>query len=381
MENRLNKEVLDIQTSGIRYFNQLASQMDDCIKFTLGEPDFNAHQNVKNAIKKALHNNMTHYGPNAGILELRKEISDNVYLRYGVSYDEDEVCVCIGASEALTSTLKTILNPNDEVIVFEPAYPAYQPLIRMNNAKYIGIDTCKDNFQINEETLKANINKNTKAIILTSPNNPTGTIYNIESLDIIYRLTKELDIFIICDNIYDEITYDEFDSYLKYSNQREKIILIQSFSKAYAMAGFRLGYVCADSSIIQHIIKTHSYFVSGATTFIQHAGISALKTNNNSMVSEYRKRRDYALSKFKEMGLDVDPPAGAFYFFIDISKFNKNSYNFSLELLQKHKVCVIPGRYFGSNCDHYIRISYACSMKQLQEGLKRIHTYIDTYND
>lgn len=381
MENRLNKEVLDIQISGIRHFNNLANEMDDCIKFTLGEPDFSSHLHIKSAVRKALQNNMTHYSANAGLYELRKAICDDVYLRYGVSYDEDEVCVCVGASEALTSTLKTILNPGDEVIVFEPAYPAYQPLIRMNYATYVGINTCEDNFQINEETLRAHITKNTKAIILTSPNNPTGTIYNEASLEIIYNVVKDLNIFVVCDNIYDEITYGEFDSFLKYKDQREKIILIQSFSKAYAMAGYRLGYVCADTTIAAHIIKTHSYYVSGATTFVQYAGISALKTSNKRMVSEYKKRRDYALTKFEEMGLEVNVPDGAFYFFIDISKFNKNSYDFALDLLQRFKVCVIPGRCFGQDCDNYIRLSYACSMKQLQEGLARIHAYLENIDN
>ncbi len=376
MEHRLNKQIVEIQMSGIRQFNQMASQIEGCIKFTLGEPDFQSHANVKGAIKKALHNNLTHYSANAGLLELRKALADDVYLRYGRSYDEDSICVTIGASEGLSSVLQTILNPNDEVIVLEPGYPAYRPLIELNHAKYVGIDTCKHNFQIDETLLKQHITKQTKAIILTSPNNPTGCIYNDASLQAVYNCMKDLDIFVICDNIYDEITFEEWESYLRYKDQKEKIFLIQSFSKTYAMAGYRLGYVCANNLLMQHVVKTHAYAVSGAPTFIQYAAISALKTSTDKMVQQYKKRRDYAMQRFAEMGIDYIPPQGAFYFFINISKYNKNSYDFAYDLLHKNKVCVVPGRYFGSHCDNYIRLSYACSMKELQEGLNRIENYI-----
>ncbi len=376
MENRLNNTIRNIQTSGIRQFNQMASQIEGCIKFTLGEPDFNTPAPIKAALRKAVQQDYSHYSQNAGVPAFRKAICDDVYLRYGFTYEEDEVCVSVGASEALTSALQTILNPNDEVIVFEPAYPAYKPLIELNHAVYKGIDTTSSNFQINHAHLEEVINERTKAIILTSPNNPTGYAYNKESLDAVYKCCKNREIFIICDYIYDEITYESIPSFLSYHDMKDRIIFIQSFSKAYAMAGYRLGYVCAEQNIMKHIIKTHSYFISCAPTTIQMAGLAALKVDTTKMVLEYKNRRDYAIACFAKMGIHIPAPQGAFYLFVDISKYNMNSYDFSYDLLQKHKVCVVPGRYFSSHCDNYIRISYACSMKDLKEGLQRIANYI-----
>ncbi|NBK97386.1 MAG: aminotransferase class I/II-fold pyridoxal phosphate-dependent enzyme [Erysipelotrichia bacterium] len=377
MENRLNKAVLDIEISGIRHFNQMASQIDGCIKFTIGEPNFETDASIKRALKKALDKNMTHYGENAGLFALRNKISDDLYLRYGVKYDEEEIIVTIGASEALSITLRTILNKGDSVIVFEPAYPAYRPLIEMYDAKYIGVDTCSHHFQIEQKQLEKAITEKTKAIILTSPNNPTGSVYNKESIQAVLKCIANRDIFVICDNIYDEIIYEDIPNFVTSQKERNKIIMLQSFSKSYAMAGFRLGYVCADKSIAKHLLKTHSYYVSAAPTFIQQAAISAFQTNNAKMVMQYRKRRDYACERLNAMGINIDAPAGAFYLFINIAQFNMSSYDFAYQLLHEYKVCVVPGCYFGKGCDAYIRLSYACSDADLKEGLDRIENFVN----
>lgn len=381
MENRLNKSVINIELSGIRHFNEMASEIDGCIKFTIGEPNFETDSTIKRAVKKALDKNMTHYGANAGLLELRKKISDDIYLRYGVKYDEDEIIVSVGASEALTITLRTILNKGDQIIVPEPAYPAYRPLIELYDAKYVAMDTCDNEFQINLKNLEKHVTEKTKAIILTSPNNPTGAVYNKESIRAVLKCVEHRDIFVICDNIYDEIIYEDIPNFVTSQREREKIIMIQSFSKSYAMAGFRLGYVCANKNIAKHILKTHAYYVSAAPTFIQQAAITAFNTNNAKMVLQYRKRRDYACERFNAMGIEINAPAGAFYLFIDISKFGMASYDFAYHLLHEYKVCVVPGCYFGKGCDAYIRLSYACSDADLKEGLDRIERFVNDFNN
>lgn len=378
MEHRLNKNVTEIEVSGIRHFNDMASTVDGCIKFTLGEPNFNCDINIKKAMRRALDKNMTRYSSNAGEMELRKKISDDVYLRYGVKYDENEILITMGASEALSVVLRTILNKGDQVIIPEPAYPAYKPLVSLYDAKYVGLDTCDNAFQIDENTLEKAISEKTKAIILTSPNNPTGAVYNEKSIAAVLKCIEHRDIFVICDNIYDEIIYEDIPNFVTKQKERKKIIMIQSFSKAYAMAGFRIGYCCADKCITKHITKTHAYYVSCVSPFVQQAALTALATNNAKMIAQYRKRRDYACERLNAMGIQITPPAGAFYLFIDISQFHMNSYDFAYELLHKAKVCVVPGRYFGEQCDHYIRLSYACSDETLKEGLDRIENYMKT---
>lgn len=378
MENAINKTIKNLEPSGIRQFNALADEIDDCIRFTIGEPNFNSDRKIKKAIKDAIQDDQTKYCANAGIELLREKIVDNIQQRFQVYYNKDEVIVTVGASEALSITLQTILNKDDQVIVFEPAYPAYRPIVEMNYAKYVGIDTSNNDFEIDVNILEKKITQKTKAIILTSPNNPTGHAYSKESLKAILKCIKNRNIFVICDNIYDQITYEEIPHFITHQKEREKIIIIQSFSKSYAMAGYRLGYVCADEKIIKHIVKAHAYCLSCTSTFVQHAGIIALDTDNQEMIAIYKKRMEYAYHMFKKMGILTNKPQGAFYYFLDVSKFKMNSYDFSMRLLKEAKVCVVPGRYFGEHCDQYIRLSYACSNADLKEGLNRMSIFIQT---
>lgn len=376
MEHRINKTIANLQTSGIRQFNALADDIEDCIRFTLGEPNFDSDKKIRRAIKDAINDNQTKYSSNAGLPALREKIVEDIQRRFQIYYNKDEVVVTVGASEALSVTLQTILNKGDHVIVPEPAYPAYKPIIELNYAKYVGLNTCNNDFQIDVEELEKKITQKTKAIILTSPNNPTGCAYTKESVRAVLKCIKNRDIFVICDNIYDEIIYEDVDHFITHQEERNKIIIIQSFSKSYAMAGYRLGYVCADTSIIKHIVKAHAYCLSCASTFVQMAGIKALETSNTEMVAMYKKRMEYAFHMFKKMGIPTGKPQGAFYYFLDISKYGMNSYDFSLRLLKEARVCVVPGRYFGEDCDHYIRLSYACSNADLKEGLTRMHAFI-----
>lgn len=373
----MNSNLTLIKPSGIRLFNTMAAQYPDCIRFTLGEPDFNSDELVKTATINALKQNNTRYTPNQGSESLRAAISNYLDKTYHQNYCKDEILVTIGAGEALAATLKSILNPQDEVICLTPAYPAYESLIKLEHAHFVPYDISTNHFQIDEQVLSTLITPKTKAIIINSPNNPSGTILNESSLSAIYNCVKKQKIFVISDDIYVQMHYEDCPSIARYQDIREQLIFIQSFSKSYAMQGYRIGFVFADISIIKYITLTHAFWLSCVAGFIQEGARVALNSDNRSMLLAYRQRRDLLCQLLDNAKIPYIKPQGAFYIFIDIKSYHLNSYDFAYRLLHQHHVCVIPGRYFGAGFDNYIRLSYATDEASIRTGLQRLLTFIN----
>lgn len=377
MLDRVNPIVKDIKLSGIRRFNQAAKQIEGAVSLTVGEPEFDTVEPIKEAAYLALKNNRTHYPVGLGVQELREAISKFESKDPKSTYSSDEVIVTVGSTEALSAVLFSILEEGDEVIIPEPMYLVYKPLIERVGAKVVGLDTTKHNFQIDRDALSALVNEKTKAILITSPNNPTGVIYNKESLDIVVELALKYRTFLISDDVYNQLVYvDHLPSLRDYPEVRQQLIITQSFSKPYAMTGWRIGYILADQPIAKVVGSFHAYMVSGITTFVQDAAITALAQDTTWMRDLYRARRDKSLKILEENKIKVIFPEGAFYLFVDITEFNLSSEAFCEKALYDYKVAMVPGVYFGEHCDHYIRLSYATSEDQLYEGLARLAQFV-----
>ena len=334
MVESMNAALLGCQPSGIRRFTALAKAEPGCLFLTIGEPDFSTPEPIKEATKTALDQNLTHYPPGAGELYLRERISRFEQEQNGVSYSPEEILVVDGATEGLYLALRGILNPGDEVIVPTPAFGLYEPLVALSSGVYVPMDTCADHFQITPQNLAQHITAKSKAILLNSPNNPTGAVYTPESLDAVYQAAKEKNLFVLCDDVYAQLVYEPYQSFSRYQDIREKIILIQSFSKPYAMTGWRMGYLCADRPVIEQLAKLHSYTVVSAVSFLQKGCAAALDYDPSPMVETYRRRRDYVYGRLVEMGIEVQKPQGAFYLFPSIQKYGMDSETFCLRMIQ-----------------------------------------------
>jgi len=380
MENRVKSAIRNIELSGIRRFNELAKSKENMIFFTIGEPYFNTPENVKRVGIEAIENNHTFYTQNQGSLAFREAVSRYVQENYHLNYSSSEVIATVGSMEGLSTTLSTLIEPEDEVIIPTPCYPGYAPLITMNGGKVVEMNTKQDDFQLSEQAILSHITPKTKAILITSPNNPSGCVYSKASIEALLSCVKDREIFVISDEVYREIVYDaeKFVSIGEYESVREKVIIISGFSKSHSMTGWRVGYVLADSSIAKHILKTHQYLVTSTCTISQYAAIEALKTSNRDMIDHYLKNRNYGVKRVHEMGLDMVEASGAFYFFICIEKFGISSVEFCTRLLENGVAC-IPGEYFGEGFDDYIRLSYACNFQDLQEGLDRLEKFIEGF--
>ncbi len=375
MKEFLNPNVLSIKKSGIREFTALAKKTDGAIFLTIGEPDFDTPSDITEATKQALDNGKTHYPENNGDLFIRKAISDFEREKHSLSYSPDEVILTIGATEALFSALFAIISPGDEVVVPTPAFGLYEQIIKMVGGVYVALDSSSDDFDITKTKLNSSITDKTKAIILTSPNNPTGCVYEAETLEMIRKVIKQKNIFVICDEVYRDIIFSEnFKSFSSFEDMREKIIVVNSFSKPYAMTGFRAGYLMADFAIKSEIEKVHQYAVVSAVSFVQHGCEKALSFDNSDMVATYRKRRDYVVKRLDDMGLSYVMPKGAFYVFPSIKKYSNNSFDFCVDMVEKQKLALIPGSCFGT--EGFVRISYCYSDEILKEGLDRLEQYI-----
>ena len=326
----------------------------------------------------------TAYTPNAGLLELRNEISDYLYRRFNVSYHPtNEIIVTVGGSQALDITLRTILNPGDEVLVIEPCFVSYAPLIDLCGGISVRVSTSPENgFKITPEQLETAITPKTKAVMLCSPNNPTGTFLNKNDLEALSKVIIQHDLLVLSDEIYAELTYDEeFTSIASISGMRERTFLISGFSKGFAMTGWRLGYVCAPKDFISPMLKIHQYTIMCAPTMSQFAAIESLKHGENEvgeMIHSYRRRRNFFVESLNEIGLPCHNPGGAFYVFPSIRNTGLTSEEFAENLLLKQKVAVVPGSVFGKSGEGYIRCSYASSMEALQEALKRMKNFLYT---
>lgn len=380
MEHLINTKVQEIEVSGIRKFYNMVSHIDDVISLTIGQPDFQTPEHVKKAGIQAIEENFTSYTHNAGISELRSAACDFVAKKYGLSYEpESEVIVTMGASEAIDITFRTILTEGTEVILPGPIYPGYEPIIRMCGAVPIHVDIRKSQFRFTLELIKPYITEKTRCIVLPYPSNPTGVSLTEVELKEIADYLKEREIFVLADEIYSELSYDQphvsIASFLK-----EKTIVINGLSKSHAMTGWRIGFLFAPQTITKHILKVHQYNVSCANSIAQKAAFAALTAGINDaipMKKEYMIRRDYVYNRLAEMGLNVVMPDGAFYFFVKIPEsIHLNSFDFALKMVHEAKVAVVPGSAFSEYGEGYFRLSFACSLKTLENGLNRMEKFI-----
>lgn len=369
----INENLLKLKRSGIRLYTNLARTVDDCVMLTIGEPDFDTPQAIKDAAAAAIAANQTHYAPNQGTEALRKAVAayEN---RRGLKCNESEVLITVGACEALYTALFGILNPGEEVIVPTPAFPLYETIATTAGAKVVELDLKKTNFQITKEALEAVITPKTKAIVLNSPNNPSGAVYSAESLAAVKAAVLGKPIYVICDNVYQQLSMEKLPDLSLDEELKDQILLCQSFSKPYAMTGWRVGYLIGSEEVISKLLLLHAGMVTAIPTFLQTACITALETDTTPMAEIYAKRRAYVCSRLREMGLTFPEPKGAFYVFPDITRFGMDSGEFCTRLIQEAKVATVPGSCFGA--EGHIRISYCCSDENLRKGMDRLEEFL-----
>lgn len=380
MEHLINNRVKNLEISGIRKFSHLVSEIDDLISFTIGQPDFPTPTHVKQAGISAIEHNFTSYTHNAGAIELRRAASEFVKKKYHLYYlPESEVIVTIGASEAIDITFRTILTEGAEVILPGPIYPGYEPVVRMMGAVPIYVDIRPNQFRFTIEMIKPYITEKTRCIVLPYPSNPTGVSLTEAELREIAEFLEDKDIFVLADEIYSEITFDRphhsIAAFLK-----DKTIVINGVSKSHSMTGWRIGFLFAPENITKHILKVHQYNVSCANSIAQKAAFEALTTgidDASAMKKEYASRREYVYGRLQAMGLDVVKPEGAFYFFVKIPRcFPVDSFEFATRLAHEAKVAVVPGSAFSAYGEGYFRLSFACSINTLEEGLNRMEDFL-----
>ncbi|MHC1734085.1 MAG: pyridoxal phosphate-dependent aminotransferase [Erysipelotrichaceae bacterium] len=377
MKERFNRQVTNIQFSGIRSFSEEVSKVEGIISMTIGEPEFATEQIIKDAAIEALNRDFTHYPPSVGFLDLRRKIVEFEKEKHGLTYDVSEVVITNGATSGLAAVFMALLNPGDEVIIPEPMYVAYAPMIAYCQAKLVSFDTSFEDYQIDEAKLRACVSEHTKILVLTSPNNPTGCVYTQESIDAIARVAKEYGFFVLSDDVYNQLVYlDHLPTIHDHTELRDQIIIAQSLSKPYAMTGWRIGYLLGETSVIREIAKIHQYLVTGISSISQKAAIAALDTDPTRVREIYRRRKAFAMKRFQEMGLPCVQPQGAFYLFPNISEFNMDSLAFCRKAAYEYKVALVPGVYFGRSGDTNIRISFACKEEELKEGLNRLEKMI-----
>ncbi|MCE4050202.1 MULTISPECIES: aminotransferase [Bacillaceae] len=379
-------KVAEMKPSGIRRFFDLASNMEGVISLGVGEPDFVTSWSAREAAILSLEQGYTSYTANPGMLELREEISSYMNRRFQVAYNPNsEIIVTVGASQAIDIALRAILNPDEEVIVLEPCFVAYAPLVTLAGGVPVPVQTLKEHeFKVLPEQLEEVITDKTKAIMICSPSNPTGSLLSAAELAAIADVAKKHDLLIISDEIYAELCYDEeYTSMSALNGMWERTLLISGFSKGFAMTGWRLGFVCAPEELTQAMLKIHQYSLMCAPTMAQFAGLEALRSGSNDveeMKKSYRRRRNFVVQSLNEMGLTCHIPGGAFYAFPDITSTGLTSEQFAEKLLMEEKVAVVPGNVFGESGEGHIRCSYASSLEQLQEALKRMKAFTERYS-
>ena len=382
-DNVLSDKIKKIKPSGIRKFFDLASTVDNVISLGVGEPDFQTPWSIRKTAIDTLEKKRIIYSANSGLADLRTEISSYINKKMNVSYDsQNEVIVTVGGSEAIDISLRALINPGDEVLIVEPCFVCYAPIVELSGGIPISINTrIEDNFKLTPELLKEKITKKTKLLILPFPNNPTGAIMTREDLEKIAENIRNTNIMILSDEIYSELTYGrKHCSIVQIEGMQERTILINGFSKAFAMTGWRLGYLAAPSPIVDQVLKIHQYAIMCSPTISQYAAIEALQNCEREvkkMVAEYNIRRRLLVESFNKMGLTCFNPEGAFYVFPCIKSTGLTSEKFCEKLLENQKVAVVPGNAFGQSGEGFIRVSYAYSLKHLMEALKRIQAFLD----
>ena len=383
MRNPLSDRIVEIPPSGIRKFFDIVSEMKDAISLGVGEPDFDTPWHIREEGIYSLEKGRTFYTSNAGLKELKIEICNYLSRRFAATYDPDhEVMVTVGGSEAIDIALRAMLNPGDEVLIPQPSYVSYVPCTILANGVPVIIDLeAKDQFKLTGEKLLEKITPKTKVLVLPFPNNPTGAVMKAEELEEIVKIVIEKDLFVISDEIYSELTYgSDHTTIAAFPGMRDRTVLINGFSKSYAMTGWRLGYAAAPRVILEKMLKIHQFAIMCAPTTSQYAGVSALKNGDEDVVhmrDEYNGRRRYLMHRFKEMGLECFEPYGAFYIFPCIKEFGMTSEEFASRFLMEEKVAVVPGTAFGDCGEGFLRISYAYSLENLKEALGRMQKFID----
>ena len=369
----LNQNLTAMKRSGIRAFTELARQTPDCRMLTIGEPDFDTPAPIRAAAAAALDRGETHYAPNQGVAALRQAIAQ-FETRRGNPTEAAQVLVTAAATQALFTALMGILNPGEEVVVPTPAFPLYESIITAVGGKMRVLDLTRTGFQITGEALASVITPRTKAIVLNSPNNPTGTVLNRQSLEAVKKAVLGKDIFLICDNVYSALSYGDCPDITLDPVLKEQVLLCQSFSKPYAMTGWRVGYLVCPEYVMDRLLLLSATMIAAVPTFLQSAALEALNTDPTAMVETYRARRDYVCRRLDGMGLVYPKPEGAFYVFPDISRFGMDSAGFCERMIREGRVAAVPGSCFGA--EGYIRLSYCCSDRELAEGLDRMEAFL-----
>nr|WP_286180902.1 aminotransferase A [Bacillus sp. ISL-37] len=379
VEHLINNRVKNIEISGIRKFFNMVADVKDMVSLTIGQPDFPTPEHVKEAGKKAIDDNITTYTHNAGLIQLRKAAADFYRKKYNVDYSaEHEAIITVGASEAIDITFRTILEQGCEVIIPGPVYPGYEPIIKLCGAIPVYADIRNTQFRMTAELIDSLITDKTRCIVLPYPSNPTGVSLNEEELKEIVQLLKDREIFVLADEIYSELVYEQQHVSIA-QFMKEKTIVINGLSKSHSMTGWRIGMLFAPEYLAKHILKVHQYNVTCATSISQMAALEALTAGIDDalpMKQEYASRRDYVFNRLQSMGLDVIKPDGAFYFFVKIPASNISSFDFCMELVNEAKLAVVPGSAFSELGEGYFRLSYAYSMDTLKEGLDRLESYL-----
>lgn len=383
MREFLSDNVKGIKPSGIRKFFDIVSEMKDAISLGVGEPDFDTPWHIREEGIYALEKGKTFYTSNAGLKDLRAEISGYINRTQGVKYSpESEILVTVGGSEAIDIGLRAVVNPGDEVIIPQPSYVSYEPCAILAGAKPVIIDLKSENdFRLAPNELENAITDRTKILILPYPNNPTGAIMEKSDLEAIAGIIKEKDILVMSDEIYSELTYKgKHVSITSIDGMKERTILINGFSKSFAMTGWRLGYACGPKDIISQMTKIHQFAIMCAPTTSQYAAVEALKHGQkdvDEMRESYNQRRRFLINAFKNMGLECFEPFGAFYVFPSIKEFNMTSEEFALKFLEEEKVAVVPGTAFGECGEGFLRISYAYSLENLKIAIERLERFVN----
>ncbi|WP_313510478.1 pyridoxal phosphate-dependent aminotransferase [Enterococcus sp.] len=386
VSQRFNQEVYKIAVSLIRTFDERVSSIPDILKLTLGEPDFNTPEHVKQSGMTAIEQNFSHYSGMAGLADVREAASLFLKTKYQLDYDhQSEVLVTIGATEAISASLLATLEPGDKVLLPAPIYPGYEPIITLAHATPIYLDTTDNDFVLAPEVLEAALEEHgdqVKAVILNYPSNPTGVVYTREEVKALADVLKKYPVFVISDEIYSELTYDEpHVSIAEYL--RDQTIVINGLSKSHAMTGWRIGFIFAPANLTAEIIKVHQYLVTAASTISQKAAVRALVEGINDaevMKADYRARRDFLFEKMTGLGFDIAKPSGAFYLFAKIpAGFDQDSMAFCVDLAEKNQLAIIPGIAFGPEAEGYVRLSYAASMENLEEAMDRLTDYVTNH--
>lgn len=382
MRNPLSKTIVTIQPSGIRKFFDIASEMDDVISLGVGEPDFDTPWHIRDEGIYSLEKGKTSYTSNAGLKELKVEITKFLDRRYGLHYDANkEMLITVGGSEAIDIAMRAMLDPGDEVLIPQPSYVSYVPCCVLANGTPVIIELKAENeFRLTAEELEAAITPKTKLLVLPFPNNPTGAIMEKKDLEAIAKVIEKYDLYVLSDEIYSELTYlDKHVSIASLPGMWERTILINGFSKSHSMTGWRLGYACGPEPIIKQMLKIHQFAIMCAPTTSQYAAIEAMRNGDEDvarMRAEYDVRRKYLLRRFEKMGLECFEPYGAFYVFPCVKGFGMTSDEFATALLKRKKVCVVPGTAFGDCGEGFLRISYAYSLDNLKIALDRMEEFI-----